>query len=201
MTAIADFTAVIAAWLNREDYSEALITTWVRMGEERLNLELRIKDQIQIDTATITQRRVLLPTDWLQVDYLRPLYTSGMFRYTPRDDFYSRTDAQSVGYYTITGNYIQFGGEPDATEGKSVEMAYYGNVPTLGNETTWLLSLYPSLITWATLINGEAYGINSEQALTWEGAIAAKIKTLNDAHLISKASGSRLTRPSQRGFG
>lgn len=202
MTALTDFTAQIAGWLNREDYldDQPLLISFVRMAEERMNEELRIADMIQIDYALITKQRVKLPADWIASDFLLDENRIPL-RYLPRDEFYAQGVDEAIGTYTITGNYIAFGGPVDLVEGNTVEMAYYGMIPKLGDDPTWLITKYPSLYLHAALSAASAYGIEDERAIGWEASVSSKIARLNQSHLVSKASGSRISRGLRKGFG
>ena len=42
MTDFSDFTAQIAEWANREDWSDNLVASFVSMANQKLNAELRI---------------------------------------------------------------------------------------------------------------------------------------------------------------
>lgn len=200
MTAIGDFCNTIRSWLNREDYSDELITSWVRMAEERINEKLRIDYMVQIDTATIASsaRRVALPSDWISANLI---VVGGIpYRYEAKDSFYGRGTEASRKMYTISGRYIVFGG-PIGASGVSVEMHYYGKVPQLGNNPTWLSTEFTELLTFATLSVGYAYGLEEEKGLAFAGIVNNKIESLNASHLASRASGSRLTRKTGKGFG
>lgn len=197
-----EFVASIKGWVNREDYSDALVLSWIRMAEERLSAELRIALMVQIDTATITEnnRRVVFPPDWREADFIRA--TNGPpYRFKPRDDFYSMTQDSNEARYTISGNFIEFGGTIDPTDGVPIELHYYGDVPPLVEAATWLSTKYPRLYTAATLAVTEAYGFDPEKTLFWETETTRLLQNLNKEHLLSKASGSRLTATRRKGFG
>lgn len=202
MTALSDFCDTVRAWLNREDYDDALVTSWVRHAEERLDESLRIDHMIQIDTATVSaaERRVVFPEDYLEADFIRSV--SGVpYRYEARDPFYGRAITANTNMYTIVGRFIVFGGPIDETTGLDVELHYYGRVPRLGDDPTWLSSQFNELLLFSTIVSASIYGIEDERAMAMAGAVTAKIKSLNERHLLSKASGSRLTRKTGKGFG
>lgn len=201
MTAISDFCNTIRSWLNREDYDDALVTSWVRMAEERLNEKLRIDYMVQIDTAVIaaSARQVPLPTDWLSAELI--MCDGVPYRYEPRDPFYGRGAEKSRKMYTISGRYIIFGGPIDSVAGMDAELHYYGKVPVLGANPTWLSTNYTELLTMATLSVAYAYGLEEERALQYGAVVNSKIDALNNDHLMTKASGSRLTRKTGKGFG
>ena len=95
-----------------------------------------------------------------------------------------------------------FGGTPDATEGVTYTMNYYGEVPvmaTLGS--SWIYTKYPSLYLFAALIHSDLYAVGEEQkAMMMKQWVEDEITKLNNVHLKAKASGSRLTRTRVRRF-
>ena len=97
MSDFADFKAQIAEWSNREDWSDALVTSFVRMAESKLNQELRVALMIQMDDGLIASRCAPLPDDWLAMDLVRVANECGAdgfltARYKARDEFFNQTD-------------------------------------------------------------------------------------------------------------
>lgn len=194
----ATFVASINKWLNKR-YDDDLITQWIRMAEERISEELRIKDMIAIDVGVIVERCVQLPLDWKELDFVH--FTNGKpIEFKSRTDFYNIGESNAKGFYTITGNFMFVGGPIDSVNGTSVEISYYESVPPLIDEDTWLLKLYPRLFTAATLASGSMFGLDEQRAVIWETETKNRIDTMNVEHLRSKNSGSRLASK-RKGFG
>lgn len=195
-----EFITTIRGWTGYNDpavVSNALITSWVRMGEERLNTDLRIADMVQIDTATIYNRRVVTPTDWIKNDFLR-MKDVGIIRYMSRDEFYSKDHPD--GHYTTSGKFLIVGGPVDKIEGRKVELHYFGDVPQLGADPNWVTQRYVRLLTSSTMIPASMYLREPEQAILWETDLTAAIAKLNDSYQASQASGSKLVAKT-KGFG
>lgn len=208
MTDFADLKTTIAEWANREDWTDALVTSFVRMAEQKFNAELRVDRMIQFDEALIASRCATLPDDWLAMDLVRIENANGAdgylpIRYKSRDEFFNLTDNWSYGYYTIEGRTITFGGAPDDTEGVGFRIAYYGEVPTLSDaQQSWLYTKYPSLYLHAALMHADLHAVGEEQnAGNMKQLTEDEIQKLNALHLRSKASGSRVTRSRVRSFG
>lgn len=203
MTAIHDQCDVIRGWLNLGDavYPDSVVTSWIRMAEEKLSSELRIADMIQIDTGTLIDQRYQLPPDWREMDFVRHVQGRPL-RYTPRDDFYNpdepyKSDQKKC--YTIIGRYIVTGlGD---SSGPDVEISYYGDIPPLGDVNTWLQNRYPTLFTFTTLNIASLYSIDDDRQPTWKAESDSQIASLNSEHRNAKASGSRLTVRHRRSFG
>ena len=121
---------------SQADWSPVLVTSFVRNAEEKLNAELRIDRMIQTNDALIASRCAPLPDNWLEMDFVRLAWTADYYpsgfapiAYKPREEFFSTKDQDAIGAYTIEGRQLFIGGPPDSTEGQTVRIDYYGEVP------------------------------------------------------------------------
>lgn len=208
MTDFADFKAQIAEWSNRQDWSDALVTSFVRMAESKLNQELRVALMIQMDDGIITSRCAQLPDDWLAMDLVRVANASGAdgfltARYKARDEFFNQRDTHTWMYYTMVGATIFFGGTPDPIDGTEYKIAYYGEVPVFSDtQTSWVYTKHPNLFLSAAMMHAFLHAVGEEQNAANSKQLAEDmIQKLNAAHLGAKASGSRVTMPRHRSFG
>jgi hypothetical protein len=208
MTDFADMKLQIAEWANRSDWSDTLVTSYVRMAESKLNQELRIALMIQFDDGIITSRCAQLPNDWLAMDLVRVANGNGAdgflpARYKARDEFFNLTDKNSFMYYTIVGTTMFFGGTPDPIDGTEYKLAYYGEVPTFSDtQASWVYTKYPQLYLFAALMHADLHAVGEEQsAANMKQLVEDMIQKLNTGHLGSKASGSRVAMPRHRSFG
>ena len=208
MTDFSDLKAQVAEWANRQDWSDTLVTSFIRMAETKFNAELRVDRMIQFDEALIASRCATLPDDWLAMDLVKVANTNGAdgflpIRYLPRDEFFNLSDKWAVKYYTIEGRQIFFGGSPDQTEGIEYRIAYYGEVPVLSDaQQSWLYTKYPSLYLHASLMHADLHAVGEEQgAANMKALTEDAIQKLNALDLRAKASGSRITRTRARSFG
>ena len=211
MTDFADFTTAIAEWANRQDWSPTLVTSFVRMAEQKFNAELRVDRMINFADNTVTLRCAPLPDDWLEfvsdagVKIANPNAADGFFplAYRARDEFFKLPDQYAWRYYTIQGREMYFGGAPDQTEGQAIKIAYYGEVPVFADATpSWIYTKYPNLYLFAALMHADLHAVGEEQSAGNLKQLAEDmINKLNADHLRSKASGSRVTRRRRRSFG
>ena len=208
MTDFSDFKTAIAEWANRQDWSDALVTSFVRMAEQKFNAELRVDRMICNATNTVTQRCATLPDNWLAMDLVKIENENGAdgflpIRYKARDEFFNLTDNWAYGYYTIEGRSIFFGGTPDETEGVEFTIAYFGEVPVFSDtQQSWLYTKYPSLYLHAALMHANLHAVGEEQnAGNMKQLTEDEIQKLNALYLRSKASGSRVSRSRIRSFG
>jgi hypothetical protein len=208
MTDYSDFTAALADWANRQDWSPTLVASFVRDAEQKFNAELRVDRMINTSTNTVTQRCSTLPDDWLEMDFVSISNSNAAngwlpIRYKSRDEFFNLTDKWAYGYYTIEGRVITFGGAPDAIEGVPYQISYYGEVPVFADTVpSWIYTKYPSLYRYAALIHADLHAVGEEQSAANMKQLAEDmIQKLNADHLRAKASGSRLKRSRVRSFG
>ena len=208
MSDFSDFKAQIAEWSNRQDWSDALITSFVRMAESKLNQELRVAQMIQMDDGLIASRCAPLPPDWLAMTLVRVANDNGAdgflpARYKSQDEFFNLTDNNSWMYYTLVGTQMYFGGTPDPVDGTTYKLVYYGEVPVFSDtQPSWVYSKYPNLYLSAAMMHAYMHAVGEEQNAANAKQLAEdQIQKLNAAHLGSKASGSRVTMPRHRSFG
>lgn len=208
MSDFTDFIAQIKEWQNRDDWSDALATSFVRMAEQKMNQELRASRMIKSVDGLIAARCAPIPDDWLEFSMVRVAndsVPSGFLpiRYKSRDEFFNLPDKWSVNFYTIEGRQIFFGGTPDDVNGQTVRMTYYGEVPVFADDTdSWLYTKYPSLYLNAAMMHAYLHAVGEEQnAANLKGLVEDGISKLNDEWRLAKASGSRLTRTRTRSFG
>jgi len=204
MSAIEDFCVTIRSWLNLgpEVYPDPLVTSWVRMAEEYLSETLRVKHMLQLDRSSLVEGRVLLPSDWMELDTVR-LVDGKPLIYRPRDEFYATfylsSPAREVCNYTIIGNYIIVN-NVDAVGGTSVEISYYQNIPQLADGPNWLLQYYSRIYVLTTLWHASMYAIEDDRGAAWKDAVDGFVSEMNTKHQMSRSSGSILISK-RRSFG
>jgi hypothetical protein len=216
MSDFSVFKATLAEWANRADWSDDLLTSFVRAAEEKLNQELRIDRMICNAVNNVTQGCAVLPDNWLESDFMLIAANTPTgwwpINYKPRDQFYREPsttstyhsyDNSTYGYYTIEGREIIFGGPVDALEGTQFQMSFYSEIPVFSDTVdSWVYTKYPSLYRYCALIHADLHAIGEEQSSANMKALAEDmIQKLNAAHRYARASGSRIARGHIRSFG
>ena len=143
MTDFTDFKTQILEWINRDDFSDVLVTSFVRMAEQKFNAELRVSRMIKNATLTATDRCATLPDDWLEFELVQAANTSVPggwlpITYKARHEFYMLPDKWACRHYTIEGRQVFFGGAPDAVEGIKFQIFYFAEVPIFSDQSTEL---------------------------------------------------------------
>ena len=211
MTDYSDFITQIAEWADRADWSPITISGFVSQANEIFNRDLRIDRMLQADDALIASRCAPLPDDWLEMDFVRlsvapsAYYPSGFapIVYKPRAEFFATQDECAVGIYTIEGRQIFIGGLPNNTEGRTIRIDYYQEVPVFSDTTpSYIYTKYPGLYLNTALYRAALHAVGEEQtAANYKQMSDETIQKLNAAHRYARASGSRLSRTRTRSFG
>jgi hypothetical protein len=190
-----EFIAVIRGYtgfLDPEVQTDTYLTAFIRQGERKTSNELRIADMIQIDTATLFQRRVTLPSDWLATDFVRGPDGKPL-RFKARQEFYELNDGRK--YFTQTGRWIEIGGDPDAVDGKSIELSYFGDVPALTNDAmnpSWLANKYLEVLVSGTMFF--AMDAMVDPSVPWGDRFTSAVAKLNSNYIESLTKGGTIAR-------
>jgi hypothetical protein len=215
-TDFATFCSTLKDYANRLDWSDDLVTSFVRDAEQTFNAQLRIDRMLKTVVNTIDHECATLPDDWLESDFtlMASETPTGWtpIRYKPRDEFFrlpnmmhTSSSAPLTTYktYTIQGRTMHFGGPPDTVNGVTFELHYYAEVPVFSDLTpSWVYTRYPSLYRYAALVHADLHAVGEEdKAGGLKTLVDDMIQKLNDAHQRARASGSRLARGHTRSFG
>lgn len=199
---MSDFTVFlddIKKWVARPDWSNELVTSFVRMAETTLTQVMRVREMIQISTALIdSSGRAELPPDWEAMDYVRKL-GGKPYVFKTKHDFLNMDE--TAGHYTIVGNFILFGGSIDANVGQEVEISYYQSVPQMTDTTNWLHTHYYNIFLMACCAPAALYAEEYERSTMLETTSSNFVVTANSASAAGQISGSVLKRGNIRRIG
>ena len=208
MTDFGDLKTQVAEYANRQDWSDVIVTGFIRQAEQKINAELRVDRMIKFYEALVNCRCIALPDNWLAMELVRianSAVPSGLLpiRYKSRDEFYTTNDRWMYGFYTIEGRELFVGGPPETVNGQAVRISYYAEIPILSDtQTSWVYTKYPSLYLSASLMHAFLHAVGEEDKAAGAKQLTEDaINKLNAAHLLSRASGSRVTRARVRSFG
>lgn len=188
--------------MARPDIADSVYDTFINMANGRLNADLRVKEMMHIVNVNVTSNIVPLPAQWLEIDYVR-FSSEKPLIYKDKPNFLElgETNTENKGKYCIVGNNIIIGGVSTDIVGKSLEISYYKNIPLMNDTTSnWVFDNWLSMYTSAALVHGFAYTFETDRAMVAENNTASYISKLNNAHMVSSRSGSKL-RSRARGFG
>ncbi len=168
----ANLKSLVADYLARDDLTTQ-IPDFIRLAESRLDKELRIRELIKRATTTTTagDDTVNLPDDFLgiidifiegspkqQLSYVTPSQYSAI---------YGGSVTGKPIVYTVLGKEFRLGPKPDTAY--TLEILYHERIQNLSdsNTTNDVLTNYPELYLYGTLIEAEPFLQNDQRVQIW----------------------------------
>ena len=195
---LANFTELkteIANFLNRDDLT-SIIPTFIRLAEARMNRDFRHWRMEKRVTATLDTQFTSLPSDFIAPIRLtlntadtKILELAGNNEIGGiRADALNSTGEPS--YYAIVDGAIEVYPSPDASY--TLELLYYGTIDGLNdsNTTNWVITNYPDLYLYATLLQSAPYLMEDERIGVWASYYSNAVETLNTENDLAKHGGS-----------
>lgn len=218
MTVQSDFYNTIRAWVDDVNPSDVLIESWLRIAEERLNNELRSREQVVIDYATFNDQCAIVPADWAEHIYVR-VKGGAPYKYVTPDAYWTLSTNQLPPLqivdptnpsmlmcsgnmvYTMIGDTLFILPNIDPNALTKIEIGYYRKiVPMQGDTIDPVFTRYPSLLLNCTLSAAVPYLIEDERINTFATLATAGIVKANESTQAARWSGSPLTMRT-KGFG
>lgn len=172
LTTFSQLKTSIANYLNRSDLT-SVIPDFITLAESKLNRNLRLRKMQTTTSLTTTSGTATLdlPTDFLEVvqlfvdgnpnvvlDYVNPTEI----------ELNNLNDASgNPQQYTIIGDTIKLNPIPDSDY--TVKLTYFQKLPALSdsNITNFLLTNYPQIYLYGSLVEAQPYIMNDERLVTW----------------------------------
>ena len=189
-TSYTTLKSTIADYLARSDLTTQ-IPDFIRLAEERLRRDLRIRQMLKVATADtiVNDSTVSLPSDFLAMKDLH-LDTNPVrvLQFQNTSNFFRNartTDKGVPTMYTLLGSEFQFAPYPDAVY--TLRMVYYYKPDFLSdsNPSNLFLANCPDLLLYGALAESESYLMNDERLQTWasmyDRGLNAVIKSDDDS--------------------
>lgn len=181
ITNYGELKSAVGDFLNRSDLT-SVIPTFIDFAEAEFNRILRIRQMVARAEAVIDSRFSAVPADFLEAKDLVIVTGNPV---TPLQFITQQEMAQlrnttitSAGkpkYFSVVGGQFEFLPTPDAEY--SLEMTYYANIDALSadTDTNWLLTDYPDLYLYTSLMHSAPYLKDDERVMLWAN-LAKKAK-------------------------
>jgi hypothetical protein len=192
----SELKSAVADWLNRSDLTAA-IPNFIQLAEAKFNRELRTRQQVKRAYATLTGQYIQIPTDWLEAINLQlnvtPVRVLDFVTLDQADRIranrYGETNADA---YTIVGEQLEV--IPPVGTNTEIDMTYYMKIPALsdGSPTNWLLTAWPDLYLYATLVHAAPYLREDERVAIWKGLADQLLEEVRMSDERAKHSGGPL---------
>jgi hypothetical protein len=199
----AGLKASIADWVDRNDAPFiAAVPDFIALFEATANTEAAFKSQFNRTstnlTATANQNYVSTPSDFLTAESFMltnngqktPLtnYGTATALYTA---LASATPGIPKGFIVLNGQ-LEMSPTPDSAY--TMPLYYYQKIPALAsNATNWLLTNYPQIYLFGSLVAAEAYLGSDPRLQVWGNFYDNAVQKLQGATDRNKYSGGALS--------
>ena len=192
----ANLKTEIADFLDRDDLTSQ-IDTFIDLTEARHKREVRVREMMTRASVTVNARQISLPTGYLQMITFR-LLTDPVTVLTELNYHEMNRNRTGNGKPTLfaVSNEIEFDKSPDSSY--SGEMVYFKSQTALSasNTTNDILTNYPDLYLYGSLLAAEPFLMNDERIQTWAALYKSALDAANEmtnkkgGPLISRVSGA-----------
>lgn len=192
----SDLKTSLADWLNRSDLT-AVIPDFIALAEGVLSAELdarQMEAQVTL-TCVPTVAYLALPTDMLEMRRLLVTSTTPdyILKYMTPDSLASKFAYNDSGIpqaFTVIGSQLQLAPAPDSAY--TLELTYQQRIPALSNSNTtnWLLTNFPNVYLYASLLQASPYLGNDVRIPVWQQMYKSGVEAVNS---IDWYSGSTMT--------
>lgn len=171
----SDLKTSIGTWLDRSDLA-GMIPDFIALAETYLNTEprLRVREAETTTTLVPTAGACALPDDY---GGFREVWgdtspTSEMGFATPdfvRLQYPTSTSSGFPAHFTIIGASLT--AYPTSTA--NIKIIYYRKAAALSdsNTTNWLLTAFPTVYLYASLLQAKIFTRDDEESARWSGAL------------------------------
>lgn len=194
ITTYTELKAAIADWLNRDDLSDARLSDFVQMAENRIFHVLRIPVMEKFVAITVdTNGKIALPTDYLEAKDV--LFNDKPLERISLTEFYSRGISQGQPIaFTREAEYLRLSPNPGNVAG--MKMIYYAEPARLSGTTATndMFALSPELYLYGALVAAGTYlGSPVEKMQIWSESFNDTMQRLVDHARQAEVSGSTNT--------
>lgn len=190
-----ELKSAVAAFLNRQDLT-SVIPTFVTLCLADLNRTVRHRSMLSRSTAVLDTHFTTLPEDWLEAKNLQlntnPV-TSLKYVTLEHADLLRRSySSGQPRYYTFVSDTIEVVPPPDTAY--EVEMVYYAAIAAFqaDEDTNWLLTSYPDVYLYGTLMQSAPYLKDDERVPVWGQLYRQFLTDVNASSDKAEFSGSAL---------
>ena len=194
LSTYSDLKTTVANYLGRSDLTTQ-IPDFIRLAEDRLRRELRIRQMLKVVTAPTTggDATVSLPADFLQIRDIHitgnPVFT---LEYMSPSSFFRNSRSVDSGVpvnYTVLASEFQLAPVPDSAY--TLKMLYYAKPDYLSDSVTSnvFLANCADALLYGALAEAEPYLMNDARLQVWASLYDRSINNINVADEGSEYAG------------
>jgi hypothetical protein len=172
-------------YLKRQDLRD-LYDTWAGFTNQRIDMQLRLKEQEYRTISVPLAQFVALPDDYISMRHLATSTDHGrpMQYVTPDQMDIAALRFRSGGpiFYTIVNNQLELIPAPTAESEGTLELFYWAKLPllTLDADTNKVLTEYPNLYVYGMMMEAAAFRMSDGDAQSYSQLWRDYAKELND---------------------
>jgi len=181
--ALSNYTELqtaIANWLDRDDLT-AQIPDFISLAEAYMNDDLRLRSMISEATVTPSQvnKYVALPTGFKEsISFVDEVGEAlNQIHHEDLQDMQYGTSSGGPEYYSVTSR-INF--DRLASGALSYTMTYYKALDLASDTTNDVLTDYPNIYLYGSLLQAEPYLKNDKRIAVWNQMYNSAMKTANN---------------------
>jgi hypothetical protein len=181
LTNYSDLQTSVAGWLHRADLT-AIIPDLVTLGEATINRKLRLlqMENVASLTTSITDRFATLPTGFMEAidlslyldDYPQTLTQVPLSKINGN----SLTDQAQPRFYAISSNIVF---DVISDEVYTLSLRYLKKLDLATDTTNYVMTTYPDIYLYATLMAAEPYMKNDKRLGIWAGLLKDALEAAN----------------------
>lgn len=208
ITTYAELQAALADWLNRADLDQQ-IPDFISLAESTLNDVLRTSHMVASATSAISNSRVTLPSDALEIVYVQVASTPNqpLEQITPQQLVMLRRartkSAASPKFFAVVGRDMLV--TPTPSSATSLDIEYYQKIPALSasNTTNWLLEQAPHIYLYTALLHATPFLMDDARYQVFQNSVAQQVMSaVKSSQTLSfddiKTAGFSLNAPTDR---
>jgi len=198
LSSYTELKTTVANYLARSDLTD-VIPDFIRLAEERLRRDLRIRQMLVVATALTTggDSTVGLPSDFLEMrDIHVDLDPIVQLSYKAPNAFYASGKSTLSGRpttYTVLASEFQLAPIPDSAY--TLQMLYYAKPPLLSdtNPSNIFLANCPDALLYASLGEAEPYIMNDARLQTWAALYDRSVTAISNSDQSSEYGGQPMS--------
>jgi len=201
-----ELKAAVATWLARTDLTTNIVD-FVTLARQRVSNDLKLRGLDVMTTGVLTAAdQLALPADRDEIRSFEIALSSGEITTLQLTDPSTFAEARSpswsggqVTFYMIQGNVLLLAPAPGI--GAAYTLRYYATKPAqpADNTTDAILSQYPNLMLYASLLEAEPFLRNDERIVTWQAFYDRALTAARKLEWNSRVGGGKLAgRPVYR---
>jgi hypothetical protein len=167
----SELQSALASWSVRDDLT-AQIPNFIALFEARINRTLRVRQMETIATLVPASGVATVPADyleWKSLTYLGTVYNDLQFvNPSVFTEMYPDNPTDIPTIWTLVGDSIKL--MPIDTANTNLRLQYYAKIAALSvsNTTNWLLTNYPDVYLFGSMVELSAYVMEPDGAQMWK---------------------------------